>query len=82
MGYSRSRTISSTNYEVKFKIPSHYRKALGAIIVFDVASRNSFFHVNTWLEATRERADHNVQIMLVGHKVDQNRREISRQEAE
>jgi Ras-related protein Rab-11A len=55
---------------------------VGALIVFDVANRKSFDHVNEWLSAVLDKADPNVQIGLVGHKVDQLRREVSREEAQ
>lgn len=47
--------------------------------MFDVTNRKSFNHVNEWLSAIIDKADHNVQICLLGHKIDHLRREISRE---
>jgi GTPase SAR1 family protein len=55
---------------------------VGALIVFDVANRKSFEHVNEWLSALLDKAESNVQVGLVGHKVDQLRREVTREEAQ
>jgi GTPase SAR1 family protein len=52
---------------------------VGALIVFDVANRKSFEHVSEWLSAVLDKAEASVQIGLVGHKVDQLRREVSRE---
>lgn len=58
---------------------NHYRKSVGALIVFDVANRKSFEHASEWLSAVLEKAELGVQVGLVGHKVDQLRREVSRE---
>lgn len=42
--------------------------------MFDVTNRKSFNHVNEWLSAIIDKADHNVQIGLLGHKIDHLRR--------
>ena len=55
---------------------------MGALIVYDVCNRRSFEHVSEWLSAVLDKADPNVQIGLVGHKVDQLKREVSREEAQ
>lgn len=53
----------------------------GAVIVFDVCRRVSYDHIGYWLQNLRERAE-NVVVLLVGHKIDHARREVSRDEAE
>lgn len=55
---------------------------MGALIVFDVANKKSFEHVNEWLSALLDKAEASVQIGLVGHKVDLLRREVTREEAQ
>lgn len=82
LGHFRSRTVSCTHDEVLITANSHYRKSVGALIVFDVGNRKSFEHVSEWLSAVLDKADPNVQIGLVGHKVDQLRREVSREEGQ
>jgi GTPase SAR1 family protein len=54
----------------------------GALLVFDVTRRSTFEHVSYWLENLREKGDVNIQIGLIGHKIDSSRREVSTQEAE
>ena len=49
----------------------------GAIIVFDVCRRATYEHVGYWLHNLREKAD-NVTVLLLGHKIDNVRREVSK----
>ena len=49
---------------------SHYRRALGAIVVYDITKERTFTNVRRWIEAIREQADPNVVIVLVGNKLD------------
>lgn len=44
----------------------HYRFALGAILVYDISSADSFRNCRYWLENIRNYADENVVIALVG----------------
>jgi Ras-related protein Rab-11A len=48
----------------------HYRRALGAIVVYDITKERTFTNVKRWIEAIREQADPNVVIVLVGNKID------------
>ncbi|CAG0900769.1 unnamed protein product [Darwinula stevensoni] len=60
-GMERFRTLS----------PSYYRGAQGAILVYDVTSRNTFSRLEAWLnelETYSTRTD--VVKMLVGNKID------------
>lgn len=82
MGYFWPGAVSSTHDEVTQLLLSHYRRAIGALVIFDVTSRRSFDHVQEWLSAVLDKAEANVQIGLVGHKVDQLRREVSREEGQ
>mmetsp|Transcript_27649 Transcript_27649/g.55274 ORF Transcript_27649/g.55274 Transcript_27649/m.55274 type:complete len:227 (-) Transcript_27649:24-704(-) len=64
-GQERYRAITS----------SHYRRAAGALLVYDVANRASFDHArNFWLRELRESADEESGllscIMLCGNKID------------
>jgi len=49
---------------------SYYRGAAGAILVYDVTSRESYNHVSSWLEDARALANPNIAIVLVGNKID------------
>lgn len=64
-GQERYRAITS----------AHYRRASGALLVYDVSSRKSFENArDTWLKDLRDNADEEVGIlsciMLVGNKID------------
>ena len=49
---------------------AYYRGALGACIVFDLSSKNSFESVVNWLKEVKEGSDTNIVIMLIGNKSD------------
>jgi len=49
---------------------SYYRGACGALVVYDVTSRESFEHARSWLADVRQYADPNLSCILVGNKVD------------
>ena len=44
---------------------SHYRGAVGAILMYDVTDAKSFKAIPRWLKDTREKSDENVKILLV-----------------
>ena len=48
----------------------HYRCALGAVIVYDVTSEESFKNLDYWLKQVRENADENCLILVLPNKVD------------
>jgi len=66
---------------------SYYRGAEGALLVFDVTHRSSFAALPEWLEDLRQYCEENVQILVVGNKVDLDatdssaKREVSSEEA-
>ena len=51
-------------------ICSHYRKSLGALIVYDITKEQSFQSVKKWMEEVKEHAEPDIVIMLVGNKLD------------
>lgn len=59
-GQERYRAVTS----------AYYRGAVGAMLVYDITKRQSFYHVARWLEELRGHADKNIVIMLVGNKTD------------
>lgn len=48
----------------------HYRNAVGALLVYDITSEESFFNLSYWLENLREYADEHVVIALIPNKYD------------
>ncbi|XP_016205951.1 ras-related protein RABA4d [Arachis ipaensis] len=55
-GQERYRAVTS----------AYYRGALGAMIVYDMAKRQSFEHMAKWLQELRDHADKNIVVMLIG----------------
>ena len=49
---------------------AHYRKALGALIVYDITRRQTFENVKFWLDSLLAQSESNISIMLVGNKLD------------
>jgi Rab family protein len=77
LNYSWSRTFQSNHKRVFiiFKLLyfygySHYRKSLGALIVYDITKEQSFLSVKKWMEEVKEHAEPDIVIMLVGNKLD------------
>eukprot|EP01066_Platyproteum_vivax_P002482 Platyproteum_vivax@DN1302_c0_g1_i1.p1 len=59
-GQERYRAITS----------AHYRRAVGALLVYDVTKRTSFQNVSKWLDDLKQNAEPDIVVMLVGNKVD------------
>jgi len=73
-GQERFRTLT----------PSYYRGAQGAILVYDVSSRESFAKVEDWLnELETYSTNHDLIKMLVGNKCDkEGERMVSKEEGQ
>ena len=70
-GHERFRTITT----------SYYRGAHGIAIVFDLSDRQTFEHVERWLEEINKYAKENVMRFLIGNKSDLvDKREVSYEE--
>lgn len=66
---------------------SYFRGASGALLVFDITRRPTFEHVTDWLNDLRQIAEQDIVVVLVGNKSDlakgdENKREVTREEAE
>ncbi|KAM5557909.1 hypothetical protein ABKV19_024974 [Rosa sericea] len=64
MGHGRSgdRYRAITN--------AYYRGAVGALLVYDIAKRQTFDNVTRWLRELRDHANSNIVIMMAGNKSD------------
>lgn len=61
---------------------AHYRRTKGGIVVFDLTNVQSFELVPKWMEEIKYYADEDVQLILIGNKLDEAKlRKISRLEA-
>lgn len=61
---------------------SYYRGAVGALLVYDIAKRQTFENVTRWLNELRDHAVQNIVVMLVGNKCDlRHLRAVSTDEA-
>jgi len=70
-GQERFRTLT----------PSYYRDAQGAILVYDVTDKHTFNKIETWLnELDTYSTKSNIVKMVVGNKIDQSNREVTREE--
>jgi Rab family protein len=49
---------------------AHYRRAVGALLVYDVSNDRSFQNAKKWIEDLRDHAEPGIIIMLVGNKTD------------
>ena len=48
----------------------YYKGAKGAILVYDITSKNSFENIDKWLIEMKKTADENIKIILIGNKCD------------
>jgi Ras-related protein Rab-6A len=64
-------------------IPSYIRDSSVAVVVFDVANRQSFLNTARWVEEVRSERGSDVIIMLVGNKTDLvDKRQVSIEEGD
>ncbi|KAF7828521.1 ras-related protein RABH1b [Senna tora] len=64
-------------------IPSYIRDSSVAVIVYDVASRQTFLNTSKWIEEVRTERGSDVIIVLVGNKTDLvEKRQVSIEEGE
>ena len=55
-------------------LPRYYRNAHGALLVYDIASKESFEGAKSWLSELRKFGKPDVVILLVGNKLDLGKR--------
>jgi Ras-related protein Rab-2A len=56
----------------------YYKGATGAFVVYDITKKETFEHVERWLEDVKTNASKDIQIILIGNKKDlENERVVS-----
>lgn len=72
-GQERYRAITS----------AYYRRAVGALLVYDIGCRDSFANVEKWMEELVDHSSAEVVLALVGNKIDIDPRfrQVSKEEA-
>ena len=48
----------------------YYRNAIGAVVCYDISSRQSFNHIARWLEEAQANGSSCLNFILVGNKTD------------
>ena len=70
-GYIKAQIWDSAGQErYKAIVAGHYRRAAGALIVYDVTRKSTFDHVTNWLKNIKEMAEKNCITYLIGNKID------------
>ena len=60
----------TNNFFIFFYLFRHFRRALGALLVYDVKNEKSYVNAKRWMEDLKYQSDENVVIILVGNKID------------
>ena len=59
----------------------YYKNAIGACVVFDVTSKDSFEKCQQWVKELNEKAGAEIRIVIVGNKIDLEDHQVTREEA-
>ena len=60
----------------------YYKGAKGALIVYDITSKNSFDNIDKWLDEIRNKSSNDIKLMIIGNKTDLKQfREVSNEQA-
>eukprot|EP01017_Pseudomicrothorax_dubius_P004442 TRINITY_DN10887_c0_g2_i1.p1 TRINITY_DN10887_c0_g2~~TRINITY_DN10887_c0_g2_i1.p1 ORF type:complete len:230 (-),score=43.66 TRINITY_DN10887_c0_g2_i1:36-725(-) len=71
-GSKRKVQVWDTAGQERYKAltSAHFRKAAGAILVYDVTRRKTFDHILKWHEELTFQAEEDTLVMLIGNKTD------------
>mmetsp|Transcript_52882 Transcript_52882/g.60752 ORF Transcript_52882/g.60752 Transcript_52882/m.60752 type:complete len:214 (+) Transcript_52882:35-676(+) len=62
---------------------SYYRAAAGALLVYDITRRESFYHISRWIEEAKQNGNPYMSFILIGNKCDMEaERAVSYEEGE
>ena len=60
---------------------SYYRSAIGALLIYDITRRDTFQHLQEWMEEVNANGNEAMQVLLIGNKTDlENEREVAYEE--
>ena len=62
--------ISAGQERFKAITSAHYRKSLGALLVYDITKEQTFKNIEKWISEVKEHAEPDIVLMLVGNKLD------------
>nr|XP_016472835.1 PREDICTED: ras-related protein RABH1e-like [Nicotiana tabacum] len=81
--YLHPRRDTAGQERFRSLIPSYIRDSSVAVIVYDVANRQSFLNTSKWIEEVRTERGSDVIIVLVGNKTDLvDKRQVSTEEGD
>nr|XP_027193965.1 GTP-binding protein ypt3-like [Dermatophagoides pteronyssinus] len=87
-GKQKSFCIWDTAGQERFRsiTKSHFRRALGCFLVYDITERQSYMNIHRWLSDLRQSAPAEIVIILIGNKIDlvdgENLRKVTYEEAQ
>ena len=62
---------------------NYYRRAAGAVLVYDITKRETFDALEDWIEQLHNSCEEDVVLLIVGNKADKERnRDVAREEGE
>jgi len=63
--------------------PNYYRKAQGALVVFDISNRDTFSRVREWINELSQQCKGGVSLLVIGNKSDlESKRQVDHAQAE
>jgi Ras-related protein Rab-11A len=64
-------------------VGSYYKNAQGAVLVYDISSKESFNNLPKWIKELRQHTPANCKLLLIGNKKDLvDKREVQREQGE
>ena len=80
----RMQILDTCGQEIyKSLISNFYRNSSLAVLVYSIDSKESFNHVENWLNDLRSQANEDVRVILIGNKADlESERKVSKEEGE
>lgn len=60
---------------------SYYRSAIGALLIYDITRRETFEHLEEWMEEVKANGNEAMEVLLIGNKTDlEDQRQVSFEE--